>query len=152
MCLAIHDLEERRLASGTKDGFEFEVVHNDIGYRCGYIRVLPGHPWFGKEYQQIDCDVHGGLTFASKGTACATHGEEAEWWVGFDCAHFGDAPDETVMPQAYLAIHQRIQREIPRPSILPPDVVRTTEYVVRECGRLARQAKRAAKTPLTTDA
>jgi len=93
MCLPIMDLDNRTLAKGEHNGFAWQIVHNDMAYRCGYVRVMPGHPWFGKDYDGIDVDVHGGLTFSKAGAACPTHGEHAEWWVGFDCAHGGDAPD-----------------------------------------------------------
>lgn len=37
--------------------------HPRLGHLCGYIAVPPAHPWFGKSYDDIDVDVHGGLTF-----------------------------------------------------------------------------------------
>ena len=64
------------------------------GALCGYVGVGPGHPWHGKDYDDIDVDVHGGLTYSN---ACQEDGEichvPAEgrshdiWWLGFDCAH-----------------------------------------------------------------
>lgn len=129
MCLPIRDLESRRLAKGEHAGLEFEVVHNDIGYRCGYVRVLPGHPWFGKGYDEIDADVHGGLTYAEYGTACPTHGKKAEWWVGFDCAHAGDAPDPALLSASSY-----------RPYGLLGDTIKDTDYVIAECRSLAEQA------------
>ena len=65
------------------------------GHWCGYIGVPPGHPWHGKEYEAIECEVHGGLTYADacSGPVCHTPqpGEpEHLWWLGFDCAHCDD--------------------------------------------------------------
>ena len=36
------------------------------GNWCGYAAVPPGHPAHGKPYQDVDADVHGGLTYADK--------------------------------------------------------------------------------------
>lgn len=72
----------------------------DLGHLCGYVGVPAGHPAHGKDYDHLDVEVHGGLTFAS---ACS-HGAEDRaichkvepgepddvWWLGFDCAHIGD--------------------------------------------------------------
>src|SRR3990167_548793 len=35
-----------------------------MGTLCGYLGVPPNHPWYGKHYNNIDCDVHGGLTYS----------------------------------------------------------------------------------------
>src|SRR6185295_14871422 len=68
------------------------------GNLCGYVGVPEGHPWFGKDYNEIDAEVHGGLTYAAE---CdeddkehgICHVEEdgiRRWWIGFDCGHFMD--------------------------------------------------------------
>jgi len=36
--------------------------HEQLGHLCGYIGVPKGHPWYGKDYDAIEADVHGGLT------------------------------------------------------------------------------------------
>jgi hypothetical protein len=125
------------LAKGTQDGFEWEVVRNRIGYRCGYVRVPAGHPWYGQGYDDVRTadgdwpDVHGGLTFAEPDTDCGKGGDDSAWWLGFDCGHAGDAPDPSLPGGNVLD--------------LPGGVIRTTEYAVEECRSLARQA--AAVSP-----
>lgn len=121
------------LAKGEESGFEWEVTHNRGGYRCGYVRVPAGHPWHGRDYDGIGPypDVHGGLTFAEADTDCGKGGEDNAWWLGFDCAHAGDAPDPG-LPGYYAAMAERY------------GIVRTTEYVAEECRSLARQAAAAA--------
>lgn len=84
------------------DRVEFEhaglpclALRNHHGIWCGYAAVPPGHPLHGKPYDEIDVDVHGGLTYAN---VCAGHichvpkpGEpDNVWWFGFDCGHGGD--------------------------------------------------------------
>lgn len=46
------------------------------GHLCGYVKIPKTHPYYGKE--EIDLDVHGGLTFNEM---------HEEHFVGFDCAH-----------------------------------------------------------------
>lgn len=55
-------------------------------HRCGYVRVPPTHPLFGKSHQDLDevC-VHGGLSFAE--IEPCEHEDGAGWWFGFDCSH-----------------------------------------------------------------
>lgn len=42
------------------------AVRNHSGAWCGYVGVPPGHPAHGKDYDSVDVEVHGGLTFADK--------------------------------------------------------------------------------------
>lgn len=132
MCLAVPDLEQRTLAKGEHAGFEWHIVNNDrFGFRCGYVRVLPGHPWFGARYDEVNAEVHGGLTFAEHGTACPTHGKADEWWLGFDCGHGGDASDPS-LPAEHRDVYDY-------------GVVRTQAYVEAECRSLCEQARDAAQ-------
>jgi hypothetical protein len=125
------------LAKGIYEGYEWEVTANGIGYRCGYVRVPPGHPWHGKDYDDVRTadgewpDIHGGLTFAEADTDCGKGGEDNAWWVGFDCAHGGDAPDPE-LPGYHAGMG------------LGYGTIRTTAYVEAECRKLADQAMAAA--------
>jgi len=56
--------------------------HNTLGHLCGYVVLPEGHYAYEKDYDDIDVDVHGGLTYANM--------EDGKWVVGFDCAHLGD--------------------------------------------------------------
>jgi hypothetical protein len=123
------------LAKGVAYGFEWEVTSNRIGYRCGYVRIPPGHPWHGKEYDAVEPypEVHGGLTFADADTDCGKGGEDNAWWLGFDCAHYGDAPDPS------LPGYEKVARY----GLHEDGTIRTTEYVSEECRNLALQAQAA---------
>ncbi len=93
-------------AEGPEDRIEWRhkgvpclMVRNLMGAWCGYAAVGPDHPWHGKDYshEDVNVDVHGGLTFADKcqegGKIChvAQPGEpDPVWWFGFDTAHSGD--------------------------------------------------------------
>jgi hypothetical protein len=62
-------------------GLECAVVRGPISL-CGYVKVPPGHPAHGKWYDDVDVDVHGGLTFCQL--------SEDGMWFGFDCGHHDD--------------------------------------------------------------
>lgn len=120
------------------------IVRNHSGALCGYVGVDESHPLYGKEYDEPDVDVHGGLTFAD---ACqesedgnenghgichiAGPGEpDRVWWFGFDCAHFMDDHPTN-----------RLSSRIPSSSY--PVEYRDVSYVAAQCAKLARQLKEA---------
>lgn len=93
-----------------------------LGAWCGYVAVPPGHPWEGQRYDDVEADVHGGLTFSAA--------QEGLWWLGFDCAHLND-----FMP-AVAALLGRDARAY--------EHYRTIDYARAETMRLAEQARAAA--------
>jgi hypothetical protein len=71
------------------------IVRGPVGSWCGYVAVPFGHPHYGRDYDEVDADVHGGLTYANEcgGHVCHIPREghtDDVWWLGFDCAHGGD--------------------------------------------------------------
>jgi hypothetical protein len=131
MCLSVavkrpNDVLEK----GEHIGHEYNIVHNRQGYRCGYIKVEPGHPWFGKGYDDINANVHGGLTFAAADVACDQGGADNGWWLGFDCAHGGDAPDPSLPSEMFT------------PALY--GTIKTTDYIREQCFSLCEQARAAA--------
>lgn len=119
------------LAEGEHAGYQWAVIHNGMGYRCGYVRVPKGHPWHGKGCDELyelspDIEAHGGLTFAAPDVECDAPGEDNAWWLGFDCAHCGDAPDPA-LPNKYSTTY-------------PGDTVKSQCYVEAECRSLCEQA------------
>jgi len=127
---------ELLLEKGVHLGYEWEVTSNRMGYRCGYVRVPAGHPWHGKDYDDVDPhpEVHGGLTFAESDTDCGKGGEDNAWWLGFDCAHAGDAPDPDLPGSDTMH----------RYGLPTYGTVRNASYVAGQCRRLAEQAAQAA--------
>ncbi len=153
MCLSITSNDPTRLlAKGEHKEFQWEVTHNGYGIRCGYVRVPKGHSWWGKNYNEIETECHGGLTFAEKDEPCA-QGNEADdgWWVGFDCGHGFDLPDPTLqrgyidpLTSAFLNFNDSFVE--PMLGITCKDTtpqVRTQEYVENECRSLCEQAAKA---------
>ena len=134
MCLSVKiDRPDAVLAEGVHAGLEWIVTHNEVGNRCGYVRIPKGHPWHGAHYDHICAEVHGGLTFAEPDEPCDAGGADDAWWIGFDCAHSGDAPDPDLpseIPPELLGLMRRAQY----------GTVRTQKYVEAECRSLCEQA------------
>jgi hypothetical protein len=110
----------------TASGYEAEVLATEMGHRCGYVTVPEGHPCAGKDYNELDVEVHGGLTY----------GEGLQF--GFDCAHLYDAKDPELMSEEYRKIHERW------PRLVETGTVKTLEFCVAECEKLAAQLKELA--------
>ena len=72
-------------------GFQCCVIFQDLGHRCGYVKIPYWHPAYEKSWDELDIKCHGGITYASHSLLGKTHA--SGWWIGFDCAHFGDIPD-----------------------------------------------------------
>ncbi len=136
MCLPIAiERPNDVLAQGKHRGIEWMVIHNTMGYRCGYARIPKGHPWHKKDTGDIHVRIHGGLTFAAMDVPCGKGGADDAYWIGFDCAHCGDAPDPSL-------------NSLLRGDVLDllslGGVVRTQRYVEKECRSLCEQIAKAA--------
>jgi hypothetical protein len=113
--------------SGEPDLLEFRVFgfechakrHDSMGHLCGYIQVDADHPWYGKDYNNVDVEVHGGLTYTT-----------SSGWFGFDCAHSGD-----LVPRMYAL----------KGGHYSDETYKGMGYVVGELIKLAKQAKEAMK-------
>jgi hypothetical protein len=139
MCLfAEISMPEKIEQDGRFLGFRFIILDGGLGFRCGYIEVPPGHPWFGKNYDEIKADCHGGLTFSKSGTDCGLNRPEG-WWFGFDCGHCGDGPDPALKLDP-----PELQ---PFASLIFQGEVRTKHFVEQECCKLIHQAYRARILP-----
>lgn len=68
-----------------------------LGHRCGYVALPATHPLYRVKYYSPDMpaellDVHGGITFSTLIDG---------WWVlGWDAAHYDDAPDPELLEDA----------------------------------------------------
>jgi hypothetical protein len=100
------------------------------GHWCGYVGVAKDHPSYGKGYDDVDVEVHGGLTYAEAcdevqdGVCHLPEGaDDVRWWFGFDCAHLGDESPR----RDGIRFHEY------------HEVYRTLDYVKGECSHLALQ-------------
>jgi len=119
------------------------VRHPISGHWCGYVGVADGPPMHGNEYEDIDVEVHWGLTFANK---CQPGKDESRgvchipapgepnhvWWLGFDCANRDD-----YSPQDAKYAAERGYPFTP----LPDQEYRTLAYMRQQCAALLKRSR-----------
>lgn len=152
MSLYLKNKEKSRgniLLEDTFRGYEYVVAHNGLGYRVGYVKIPEGHPWFAVHYDDIDAQVHGGLTYSAYGYCEETGGAKRdEWWIGFDCAHAGDEFDERLVVEKD-SLHEQERGYIDlmrKHNGYGESTIKSTSYVREECMSLCKQAKAEEKT------
>jgi hypothetical protein len=121
-------MEKYTEIAGDYRGYKYEVVLTSAGHRCGYVHLHGGE--FGL-FDDIECeiDVHGGITYC--------YGD----CIGFDCAHLGDAPDVDAVEARWGSDAVSGVYSCFRPEV---DVVRTADFVERECRKVIDQLVEAA--------
>jgi hypothetical protein len=143
------------------------VIFSDMGHRCGYVGITDKHPLFGLNYSDshaclelddswerrsiddrtpmipllcysfgrpisldICINVHGGITYADRDSLYpVTNG--GLWWFGFDCGHYNDARD----------FSDPLTHETYRNCYIHQGIIRTLDYCVSECNKMANQLK-----------
>lgn len=134
------DLEPDRL-EWREGNIPALIVRGPLGALCGYVGISPGHPWYLKDYRDLDVDVHGGLTY---GKLCQEgepichvpqEGEPAEvYWIGFDCGHIED-----IIPGMDASI-----KKLGLPPLrMGGESYKTIDYIKEQVKHLAEQALRA---------
>lgn len=106
----------------TAAGLPAVLALTHHGLLCGYVAVSRAHPLWGAADDEVDCDVHGGVTWSRDRLPAKPASADADrpWWFGFDCAHAWDAPSFG-------------------------GTLKGTDYVVTECERLAEQLAARAR-------
>lgn len=105
---------------GTYKGYDYLVLRIRGMHLCAYVRIPETHDFYGKEYDDIPIECHGGLTFCQM-TDFELPDISNGYWIGWDYAHVGDwtplmpnendkkwTPDEVVL-EAKQVIEQLIQ-------------------------------------------
>ena len=120
---------------GTYKGHEYLIVLNKIGHRCGYVAMLPEHPFNNfSRFDDIDIECHGGVTFLD-----SDHGLKkllpipcTDKWIGFDCGDDLDLSDEEAFKKYFgQEIHDSRKSFFKDCGI--EMFVRTFDYVEQEC-------------------
>lgn len=109
--------EAETLADGQEGPYKWKVL--SLGtHPCGYVAIPKGHPFYGKDYCDIEdkIEVHGGITFGGK-----LRNFEGRW-IGWDYAHAGD--------YTYLPIYVDVG-----------DKRWTTKEIVDECLNVIKQLR-----------
>lgn len=126
----------------TKSGLKAFVMMHPMGHRCGYVNVPEEHPLYGCDYNDPHQDlngerpvevfeVYGGLTFSRSLVRNAEEG----WYFGFDCAHYGDAPDY----EAYKKYMGEHFNQKTWDDLYGDGAHRTLDFCIEECEKLAQQ-------------
>lgn len=66
------------------------VLKGPLGCWNGYVGVPSAHPDHGRDYSDVDVDVHGGLTYGCASLPGDGEVPQGFFWFGFDTAHYGD--------------------------------------------------------------
>lgn len=66
------------------------LLSRNFGWGNGYVKIIPGHPYYMLPYDEIMVNVHGGLTFGELIKPNDKYLPEG-YWVGFDTAHYSDS-------------------------------------------------------------
>jgi len=79
-----------------------------------YIRVPKDNKLYGKEIEQIDINVHGGITYSEEGLYIKDGQVIEGWFIGWDYGHYGDylGFEETCRTGGKKWTTEEIKREV----------------------------------------
>ena len=80
--------EKEILDSGVYNGYEYVIVSYGV-FPCAYVKIPTNHKYYKVEFNDIDIDVHGCLSFGDN----LTHlniGTDNDYYIGWDYGHLGD--------------------------------------------------------------
>jgi hypothetical protein len=117
----------------TKAGLRAVVAIHPMGHRCGYVAVPPEHKLHGEDYDNVEVDVHGGLTYSGSDRSEYPVAAAGMFWFGYDCAHLGDARDPDLMDDEHRKYANILSLR------LGDDVIRSLDFCIDECESLAKQ-------------
>ena len=103
------------------------IERNNLGAWCGYVEVQKGHPWHGKTSDDLNVQVHGGVTYTDTDVEKGRP-DRGRWVIGFDCGHGFDL----------IPAFQHLSGRVGGPA-----TYRDIDYVVAQCEALAQQALQA---------
>jgi len=124
------------------DGYTCVVKFMPTCHRCGYVGVPKSHPFYGEMYENIPVECHGCLTYSDSSLISVE--SEGIWWIGFDCAHWGDKPDFDKGLEYFSDSPQHIRLiESMRDSFVffDDEFPKDLEYCEGECRRIVGQLK-----------
>jgi len=129
----------------TYEGLRCVVIFGSIGHRCGYVGVPVGHELYGVEYDdaydKLEDGVHGGLTYAGGSSDYPVKSDL--WWLGFDCAHYGDGKDLELAKEYFKddeKLVKQIEMTIEIEGMYPTyEPIKSQQYVENECKSLVNQ-------------
>lgn len=132
---------------GDYKGHEYLIVFTSTGHRCGYVALKPEeHDHIqnvSKDYPEYILHCHGGVTFYEN-----THAAKSllpvpcdDFWVGFDAAHYYDAPDPELTDKYFKDNEETMRIREWQEEICGYDNVKHRDftYMESECHRIIDQ-------------
>jgi len=124
------------------------------GHLCGYVQVPEDHPYFGKDYNDCDIDVHGGLTYSEKDEYNYLYLTHIGHWIGFDCAHCDDYcpsceifkrndPEMIKITQDFEELYKQMGIE----SRLFNKTYKNVSFCIEQCKSMVDQLIKIEKSP-----
>ena len=114
-------------------------LHVFGGHLCGYVQIPADHPYHHKCYENMDINVHFGLTF---GEVSVGH------WIGFDCGHTGDiVPSMKLLKDtsySHIAELFPIPDELKDSWLFNPNY-KNIDYCIDQCKSMADQLVQIAR-------
>lgn len=77
------------LFKATYKGYNFYILNLGT-HPTAYVNIPAGHPYYFKHYDDIDIDVHGGLTYSENFLYIDKNTKIEGFFIGWDYAHWGD--------------------------------------------------------------
>lgn len=116
--------------------FPCVVIFRHLGFRCGYVGIPKTHKDYGKDFKDLDYDVHGRLMYSE----ATLFGQEDKdlWWLGFDCGHGDDGTDYEAVEKYFgndkdIMRMTEIAKKYDRFDIEP----KSKQFCILECEKLA---------------
>ena len=116
----------------TRSGYN-AICYANRGYRCGYVEIPINEIDMldvndPMDYNSYEIECHGYLTFCGN----------AHWdknnnniWIGFDCTHYGDLFDSSLVSS--------LEYEILVDEHYNIGTIKTLEFVMNECEKIGEQ-------------
>lgn len=99
------------------EGFPCLIIRTQSGYLCGYVAIESNHPDYDKDYNEVNVECHGGLTYGERCSGHICHipkpGKPDDvYWLGFDHAHSRDySPANNIYKMKYGTHFNRMENE-----------------------------------------
>ena len=77
------------LDSGKCMNYNYYILNLGT-HPTAYVEIPKNHKYYLKHYDEIDIDVHGGLTYSKNYLYTNENDKLDGWFIGWDYAHFDD--------------------------------------------------------------
>ena len=119
------------------NGYRCRIQRADTtGSLCGYVALPKDHEFSKIDYMDIDIEAHGGITYGQED-------DQGVYWIGFDCAHWGDySPKHAIIEKLSNRLFD-LQSKYPH-CLQERDkgsTYKNIEFVRNECRRIVDQLK-----------